>query len=224
MSVAHVLLGEALLLRAALSNFASLAAEVLLLDLREPLVDVLVGDLDAELRRPPAANWLLLDEELDRLLLSVVVLGRAGLRELSARCALKLACALLEQLVELGLRGSARRRRPRSRRPEPSRASPPPHAGGEPAAQRREQRAIEENGGGSKRHFGKKGPRQAACRDGEDSIDQLERRREYRRPSGTTSRLARGVDGGVEPSRSSRSSSEPRTSGPTVALPPRKTR
>ena len=48
--------------------------EVVLLDLREPLLDVLVGDLDVR-GRGGERELLLLDEELDRALAQVVVLG-----------------------------------------------------------------------------------------------------------------------------------------------------
>jgi hypothetical protein len=97
----HAVLAEALLLQLILVLLLA-AAEVLLLDLREPVVHLLVRDLDAELvgldleLRP-------LDEELDGLVLEGVVLGRAALREVALLQRVALL-RLRDERVELGLR------------------------------------------------------------------------------------------------------------------------
>ena len=98
---ANLLVGEALLLELLLVALL-VAGEVLLLDLLEPVLDLLVADVDVEL-----VGLLLelraLHEELDGLVLEHVVLGGPDLRE-GALLGLVALLRLADQPVELGLR------------------------------------------------------------------------------------------------------------------------
>ena len=220
---------EALLLELRLVLLLA-AAEVLLLDLRDLLVDVLVGDLDAQVLRL-LLELRLLDEVRHRLVLQRLVLGVPGFGNVafardapgSSRRAIRSlnSAFVIVVVADDGDRVGTGR----SVEPPPQPAATSDDGEQQCDGQEAEKSHVnpsesEEDGAGQRRD----GRLHAAWRASKIASTAKRLGKSVFAPKAHFSG-SDGVDGGVDAARGARfSSSEPRTSGPTVALPPRKTR